>query len=149
MAEHLVKFIPCLHTYRTNSRAAEAAAAALKNLTAADEATFSQTNAPEFVDCGTAPTRICCPRCGAELELDWWRGAMEARYAADHFFVLEEEMPCCGKMVSLNQLRYQPACGFSTLVFTLRNPRENVEKEATDLLSERFGMLFRRVNMRL
>ena len=70
---------------------------------------------------------------------------MDEMYKEDHFFILEQEMPCCGKIANFNQLRYQAPCGFSTLMFIIRNPKTEVDKETVDALSERFGILFRKV----
>ena len=70
---------------------------------------------------------------------------MEEMYQADHFFILEQDLPCCGKTVSFNQLRYSRPCGFSCLAFLLRNPKVPVGQEVVDQLSERFGLLFRKI----
>ena len=145
MSEQIVQLIPCMHTYRTNVKHAEAAVEALKKLVEADEITFRQSDLPEFVSCGEDLTEIRCPRCGALLNPDWWGEKMDAMSAADHFFILEQDLPCCGKTVSFNQLRYHAPCGFSCLEFTIRNPKGEVGKEVLDHLGERFGMLFRKV----
>ncbi len=149
MAERFVKLIPCLPTYRVNVKAAEQAAEALRRLVRAEEITVRQTERPEFVDCGGALTEIRCPKCGAALDLDWWGGVMDRMYRESHFFLLEETMPCCGKTVNFNNLRYVRPCGFSCLEFTLREPEGEAGKEAADLLSERFGVLFRQVEARV
>lgn len=145
MSDHIVTLIPCLHTYRTNVQRAEAAVEALRHLVEAEEITFRQSERPEFVDCGTALSEVRCPRCGALLPMDWWREKMEEMYQADHFFILEQELPCCGKTVSFNQLHYSRPCGFSCLAFLLRNPKAPVGQEVVDQLSERFGLLFRKI----
>lgn len=145
MSDHIVKLIPCMHTYRTNVNAGQAAAAALGKIVEADEITFEQPDHPEFVGCGSNLKKICCPRCGAEVDQTWWKQKMEEMCKQDHFFVLEQEMPCCGKTVSFNNLRYDAPCGFATMLFTIRNPKAEVEEKATNALSERFGLLFRKV----
>ncbi len=145
MSDHIVKLIPCMHTYRTNVNAGEAAVAALERIVEADEITFAQPDNPEFVDCGSNLKQIRCPRCGAEVDRTWWAEKMKEMDAQDHFFILEQEMPCCGKTVSFNNLRYDAPCGFSTMMFTIRNPKSEVGEEATNALSERFGLLFRKV----
>lgn len=149
MSEHIVKLIPRLHTYRTNVKSAQAAVAALQRSVEADEITFRQSDKPEFVDCGANLSEIRCPRCGAVLPMDWWSGKMDASYEADHFFVLEQELPCCGKTVSLNDLQYTMPCGFSCLEFTIRNPKGAVGQEVLEQLGERFGLLFRKVEAHL
>lgn len=145
MSEYFVKLIPCVHTYRTNVKNAEAAVEMLKQLVEADEITFRQSEKPEFVDCGDQLSEIRCPRCGALIPQDWWNARMDEMNQADHFLVLEQDMPCCGKKVSFNHLHYDAPCGFSCLEFTIRNPRGEIGQEMIENLSERFGLLFRKV----
>ena len=145
MQDHFIKLIPCLHTYRTNESNARAAAELLKSLVEAEEITFRQTDSAAFVDCGGMPERIVCPRCGAAVDRAWWREKLEEMERQDHFFILEQEMPCCGKEVSFNQLKYEPLCGFSALEFTIKNPKTPVTQEVIDRLSGQFGLLFRKV----
>ena len=145
MSEHLVRLIPRLHTYRTNEASARAAVLALQKCVKAEEISFFQSGQVEFFDCGSALNHISCPRCGAAVPLDWWQQKMDEHYKSDHFFVLEEDMPCCSKTVSLNDLRYEAPCGVASLCFTVRDPEEAVGQEAVECLSERFGILFRTV----
>ena len=145
MSEHLVRLIPRLHTYRTNEASARAAVLALQKCVKAEEISFFQSGQVEFFDCGSALNHISCPRCGAAVPLDWWQQKMDEHYKSDHFFVLEEDMPCCSKTVSLNDLRYEAPGGFASLCFTVRDPEEAVGQEAVECLSERFGILFRTV----
>lgn len=149
MSEHIVKLIPFLHTYRTNVKTAEAAVEALKRQIRAEEITFSQSDRPEFADCGSALNEIRCPRCGAAVAQDWWSAKMDEMYQSDRFFVLEQTMPCCGREVSFNDLKYTAPCGFACLTFTIRNPEDEVGQETVDLLSERFGLMFRKIESRV
>ena len=145
MSEHLVRLIPRLHTYRTNEASAQAAVLALQKCVKAEDISFFQSGQVEFFDCGSALDHISCPRCGAAVPLDWWQQKMDEHNKSDHIFVLEEDMPCCSKTVSLNDLRYEAPCGFASLCFTVRDPEEAVGQEAVECLSERFGILFRTV----
>ena len=145
MSEHLVRLIPRLHTYRTNEASARAAVLALQKCVKAEEISFFQSGQGEFFDGGSARNHSSCPRCGAAVPRDWWQQKMDEHYKSDHFFVLEEDMPCCSKTVSLNDLRYEAPCGFASLCFTVRDPEEAVGQEAVECLSERFGILFRTV----
>lgn len=145
MADYYVKLIPCMHTYRTNEKNAAAAVEMLKTMVEADEITFRQSDEVQFVDCGDMLESITCPRCGAPVALDWWKEKMEEMRQRDHFFILEQEMPCCGREVSFNQLRYEAPCGFSSLEFTIRNPKTPVNGEVIDRLSQQFGLLLRKV----
>ena len=145
MSEHLVRLIPRLHTYRTNEASARAAVLALQKCVKAEEISFFPSGQVEFVDCGSALNHLSCPRCGAAVPRDRGQQKMDEHYKSDHFFVLEEDMPCCSKTVSLNDLRYEAPCGFASLCFTVRDPEEAVGQEAVECLSERFGILFRTV----
>ena len=145
MAETIIKLIPRLHTYRTARARADAAAEVLKKLMNAEEVSVRLSDRPEFVDCGAHLKEIRCPRCGAPVPRGWWREKMNEMYTADHFFVLEQEMPCCTKQVSFNDLRYDAPCGFSCLEFTVRGAQNAADAEVIDNLGERFGLLFRAV----
>ena len=48
-----------------------------------------------FIDCGGNLSRINCPNCGAELEIDWWQDLMDAE-AEVGFPLREVSLPCCG-----------------------------------------------------
>ena len=144
MPDHFVRLIPCIHTYRTNENSARAAVELLKTLVEAEEVSFCQRSSAAFVGSG-APARIVCPRCGAAVDRAWWREKLEEMERRDHFFILEQEMPCCGKEVSFNQLKYEPLCGLSALEFTIKNPKTPVTHEVIDRLSGQFGLLFRKV----
>ena len=144
MPDHFVRLIPCIHTYRTNENSARAAVELLKTLVEAEEVSFCQRSSAAFVGSG-APERIVGPRCGAAVDRAWWREKLEEMERRDHFFILEQEMPCCGKEVSFNQLKYEPLCGFSALEFTIKNPKAPVTQEVIDRLSGQFGLLFRKV----
>lgn len=145
MADHYVRLIPCMHTYRTGEAGAEAAVEMLKKMVEADEITFRQSDKVQFVHGGNMPEKIICPRCGAPVAQNWWQEKMEEMEQGDHFFILEQEMPCCGREVSFNQLRYEEPCGFSFLEFIIKNPKTPVDREVIDRLSQQFGLLFRKV----
>lgn len=145
MSDHIVKLIPRLHTYRTNVNHAEAAVTALKRLTETEDVSFRQNDRPEFVDCGSNLVEVRCPKCGALVPQQWWGEKMDEMYAQSHFLILEQEMPCCHKQASFNDLRYDAPCGFATLEFTIRNPKKEVGKEVCEHLGERFGLLFKKV----
>jgi DNA-directed RNA polymerase subunit N (RpoN/RPB10) len=60
-------------------------------------------------------TAIGCPACGAPLDEAWWRERMDAGYdrARDAYEVLTVTTPCCERLVSLNDLAYDPPAGFA------------------------------------
>ena len=68
-----------------------------------------------FIDPGAPFTAIGCPACGAAITERWWRERMEAGYDAEReaYEVLTVAPPCCERLVSLNDLAYDPPAGFA------------------------------------
>jgi len=68
-----------------------------------------------FIDPGAAFTAIGCPACGAPIAEGWWRARMQAGYDSDReaYEVLTVLAPCCERLVSLNDLAYDPPAGFA------------------------------------
>jgi hypothetical protein len=147
MKKKFTALLPCIHTYRVNVRLLEEAARQLRQTIEAEEVTYFQTDHTHVSFFGDmdALREIHCPRCGAPIEIAWWRGEMEHMEREDHYFVLERTLPCCGKAVSFNDLRYDPPCGFASLAFLLRAPVGDLNG-ATRMLSDRFGLPFRAVD---
>ena len=78
-----------------------------------------------FIDSGAPFTAIGCPACGAAISEGWWSERMEAGYDEDReaYEVLTVEPPCCGRLVSLNDLEYDPPAGFAR-VWVVAGPDE-------------------------
>jgi len=68
-----------------------------------------------FVEPGAPFTAIGCPACGAAIAERWWRERMDAGYdaAREAYEVLTVAPPCCERLVSLNDLAYEPPAGFA------------------------------------
>ena len=143
MPDHFVRLIPCIHTYRTNENSARAAVELLKTLVRRRKSPFASGTAPPRGLRRAGAHRLPPLRRGGGPRLV--AGKAEEMERRDHFFILEQEMPCCGKEVSFNQLKYEPACGFSALELTIKNPKTPVTQEVIDRLSGQFGLLFRKV----
>jgi hypothetical protein len=79
-----------------------------------------------FVDSGVPFAAIDCPACGTAIEKGWWLERMVAGYDRDReaYEVLTVQPPCCERLVSLNDLAYDPPAGFA---------RVEVEAGADDL----------------
>ena len=76
----------------------------------------------QFIDCGSNLERVLCPICQADLlPDDEWGTLMDAAYQT-HFTSLSLPMPCCGAVLSLNELGYDWPAGFGRFVLEARNP---------------------------
>lgn len=122
MSDTIIKIIPSAPDFRIPEEKRTAITNFLDKHIAADKIGFCIWDAPGFVDCGGNLERIKCPVCGAELSFDWWGGEMDASHSKSHFRDLAVHTPCCGQEVSLNNLDYYFACGFSSIVLEILNP---------------------------
>jgi hypothetical protein len=77
-----------------------------------------------FVDNGENLERIVCPRCGNEIDLEWWADRMEE--AIQDFEPVPAchplEVPCCGGQVRIDELVYDWPVGFARFVLDVWNP---------------------------
>src|SRR5207244_404446 len=73
-----------------------------------------------FVDAGGNWEGVRCPVCDADLE-EWWADAVDKSYQT-HFQHLDVVLPCCGAVISLNDLKYPWAVGFARFVLSARDP---------------------------
>ena len=73
-----------------------------------------------FVDCGGNLEEIICPNCGEVIDFDWWGQAMDGYFESDcenpNF-----QVPCCGDIVSINDLIYNMPCGFARTAMVIEN----------------------------
>lgn len=145
MSDSIVKIIPGDPFYRMDTHEAQQVVNLLKARfpMCSVEATFYET--PAFVDCGGNLVNISCPVCGASLSFDWWGDAMDASFQS-RFSDLSVNLPCCGKMSTLNDLDYHFPCGFSCVEFDIWNPPEfSVDEELSAKLQTLLGGRFRTI----
>lgn len=131
MSEHIVKIIPQNPFYKVSAPALQAVKAFLETQIHCDFIEVTSSETPVFVDCGTNLEKISCPQCGAELDFGWWGEAMDEA-AEDVFISLETEMPCCKKIVSLNDLNYEFPCGFACCLICIYNPEQFMKDNIID-----------------
>ena len=74
-----------------------------------------------FIDCGGNLSRINCPNCGAELEIDWWQDLMDAE-AEIGFPLRDVSLTCCGAPGSLQTLGYDWPQGFARFTVEAMDP---------------------------
>jgi hypothetical protein len=76
----------------------------------------------QFFDCGQNFERVLCPRCSAEISIDWWQERMNDDYDGIGFRLDSYGTLCCAKSVNLNELIYDWPQAFGRFSWTVRNP---------------------------
>lgn len=129
MADAYVKIIP-INPYACVSESVMGEILnCLKSCVKADSIAVHVYENPVFVDCGSNLEEIRCPSCGECVSFEWWVEAME-QAGAQHFAELNVEIPCCGSVISLNELMYHFPCGFACVEFDILNPIEELDMES-------------------
>lgn len=109
------RFVPDpVHQQRARDRFAELAPEA-------DEIEIKISENVAFFDCGTNLERICCPSCGAEIQVEWWQDRMDEDQDTG-FKLAAYATPCCGKKATLNELVYDWPQGFGRFALDAMNP---------------------------
>jgi hypothetical protein len=98
----------------------------------ADVVTAKLSDEIRFVDCGENFESVSCPRCEANLPLDWWSESMN-RAAAAKFEERSVQLPCCGATAALETLRYEWPAAFARFVLEVRNARIDGPTAADDM----------------
>ena len=57
----------------------------------------------------------------------------------NHFMLLETELPCCRKKISLNNLEYYFPCAFACCEIIVLNPNSDVEGDVADCVQKILG----------
>ena len=138
MSEHIVKIIPQNPLYKVSAPELQSVKAFLETQINCDFIEVKSSETPAFVDCRTNLEKISCPQCGAELDFDWWGEAMD-KAAEDEFISLETEIPCCKKIVSLNDLNYEFPCGFACCQICIYNPEQIMKDNIIDTVQNILG----------
>ena len=141
MSDYFVKIVPKDQFCQLSEQGLKRAEESLKSKLSCDSITAECYDTPQFIDCGSDLERITCPECGADLDFGWWQEAMDHAYES-HFMSLEAEMPCCRKMVSLNNLEYYFPCAFACCEIIVLNPNsgaDDAENDITDSVQKILG----------
>jgi len=88
----------------------------------ADEVGVTISKHLQFIHCGGNFGKICCPACGAEIELDLWQDWMNADWDEKGFTLRPHAMPCCGVKHTLHDLAYEWPQGFARCDVRAKNP---------------------------
>lgn len=139
MSDSMVKIIPKDPFYKIPEPALQAAEDFVKTHIRCDAVNTQCSETPVFVDCGGNLEKIFCPECHTELDFDWW-GEVMGRADENGFTSLETELPCCGKMISLNDLQYDFPCGFACSRICILNPQRLTEDTVIDSVETILGI---------
>lgn len=122
MSDNWIIVIPEKPDFVPAAEAQERAVAYFRRLVPqADEVKKEVSEEVRFIDCGANLSRIVCPHCGAELEMDWWQDLMDGEFEAG-FPIRAVSLPCCGKSGSLQTLGYDWPQGFARFSLEAMNP---------------------------
>jgi len=75
-----------------------------------------------FFDCGANLQSIVCPHCGGEVSVDWWQEQIEDGYDEEFLSMRAYAVPCCGKAVTMADLKYDWPQGFARFGIEAMNP---------------------------
>jgi hypothetical protein len=122
VSDNYIILIPQAPTFIPTAAAIKKSVALFKKLAPkADEIKSETTDHPRFIDCGENFQSISCPKCGANLDNDWWQDWMSEEAEAD-FPLRPATLPCCAAKVTLNDLKYDWPQGFARFSLEAMNP---------------------------
>ena len=88
----------------------------------AEDITAETSEEIRFFDCGENFKQIGCPKCVAEIDLEWWHARMDDDAQEGSFRLARYKLPCCGGSVTLNDLEYDWPQAFGRFSWEVRNP---------------------------
>ncbi|MFC3741297.1 hypothetical protein [Paractinoplanes deccanensis] len=86
------------------------------------------------VDAGENLERITCPRCGADIPLEWYAELLEE--SEGEFDDLGVTVPCCNSQLQLDTLTFDWPCGFARFEIAVLNPARDDPEFTEDELTE-------------
>ena len=138
MSDYIIKVIPTDPYYFIEGQNKSQIADYLKTRIIADNIEIKTYDSPAFIDCGSDLEKIICPICGATIDFDWWRAAMNAAWNT-RFMELSVKLPCCGENSTLNELQYHFPCGFACAELSILNPLAELDEECLSYIQEVLG----------
>ncbi|MFD9488677.1 hypothetical protein [Streptomyces sp. NPDC059991] len=149
MSDTFLSIIPTDPHWQPNPDGAALTTAFMKKLcpNAAGEPEVHRHDTPAFVHAGANLETISCPRCGKQLDLQgWWMPRMDQAYNGNGFSDLRVCTPCCGTDTTLNDLKYDGACGFASFEVKILNPNKSeLIDEELALIGQELGHSVRQV----
>jgi len=98
----------------------------------------------EFIDAGTNLETITCPNCLMKINMGWWQLAMKQANET-HFRNLAINTPCCGAILSLNDLQYHWPVGFARYSLEVINPGWDMDGDEVKILESTLGSELRKI----
>jgi hypothetical protein len=142
LSDIIYKIIPETYDYYpADAKSIDGAIQILKMYIKADDITWTGFENPAFIDCGSYLESVCCPFCDESIDMDDWQEMMSLSYEKSQFTNIDILLPCCKKMSTLNNIRYQSDCGFAKFVIEVLNPEYPPCKHDLYEASKCFGKL--------
>jgi hypothetical protein len=122
MSDDFIVLVPRDPTHAASLDGQRRVAQILRRLAPSAESIKPEVSeAIRFHDAGANFESVSCPRCAAEISIDWWQDRMDDD-AVDEGFKLERyPAPCCGAPLTLNELKYESHQAFARTSWTVRN----------------------------
>ena len=145
MSDTILRYVPADPNWQPSPETADKAVSLLKSMVPkADDVTASFEDDVVFYDPGENWSGVECSACGEDAE-EWWSDAMDAA-AADSLTNLTVKAPCCGAMVSLNDLNYVWPAAFGRFALEASNPNvTDTTDEQDQTLVDCLGTLLRKI----
>jgi hypothetical protein len=142
VSDIIYKIIPETYDYYpAEAISIDGAVRILKMYIKADNISWTGFDNPAFINSGSNFESVCCPFCEEIIDMDDWQEMMSLSYEKSQFTDLDILLPCCGKMSTLNNLKYQSDCGFAKFVIEVLNPEYPPCKHDLYEASKCFGKL--------
>jgi hypothetical protein len=122
ISDNWLILIPTCPSYVPSVEAQDGAVSLLKMIAPeSDEIKVELTEHPRLIDCGANLEKIICPRCHAELNIEWWTDwvTKETELSCP---LKPSPLPCCGVAESLANLIYHWPQGFARFSLEAMNP---------------------------
>jgi hypothetical protein len=119
MSDDYIKLVPKDPFLRPSDSSLTQVADWMEQLSLSLEAIeISSDPKPQFHDAGSNWETTYCPVCRKEIQTDWWQDRMEEDYDGEGFKLASYATPCCGTLLTLNDLDYDmdQAFGVATVV---------------------------------
>jgi hypothetical protein len=122
MSDDFIVLVPSDSKFAASPDAQRRVAAILRRLApSADSIEPEVSEAIRFHDAGSNFESISCPRCAAEISIDWWQDRMDDDAIEDGFRLERYPAPCCGASLTLNELEYDAPQAFGRTSWTVQN----------------------------
>jgi hypothetical protein len=122
MSDDYIVIVPRDPRFAASLDAQERVAAVLRRLApSAGSVDPEVSDAIRFHDAGSNFESISCPRCAAEISIDWWQERMDEDMKEDGFLLERYAAPCCGAPMTLKELVYESPQAFGRTSWTVQN----------------------------